>query len=46
MEEVEREYEELPEWKKTSAEQFLQFSSDDEEQASSIREPRQVEEYR
>lgn len=47
MEEVEREYSELPEWKKSSAQQFLSFSSDQPEQFSTIREPNQErEEYR
>lgn len=35
MEEVNRQYEELPEWKRTSAEQLLNFSSDESEDQES-----------
>jgi hypothetical protein len=40
MEEADRQFEQLPEWKKASAEQFLRTSTNDEVRSSStIREP-------
>jgi len=40
MEEADRQFEELPAWKKASAEQFLRTSSVDERRSSTtIREP-------
>jgi hypothetical protein len=40
MEEADRQFEELPPWKKASAEQFLRTSSVDERRSSTtIREP-------
>jgi hypothetical protein len=46
IDEVDKQFEDLPEWKKASAEQFLSFSPKEEERSSTIREPRQQEEYR
>ena len=39
IDEVDRQFEELPPWKKTSAEQFLSFSPAEDERSSTIREP-------
>jgi hypothetical protein len=40
MAEADRQFEQLPEWKKASAEQFLRTSAGDEERSSpTIREP-------
>jgi hypothetical protein len=40
MEEADRQFEQLPEWKRASAEQFLRSSAKDEERSSTtIREP-------
>jgi hypothetical protein len=40
MEEADRQFEQLPDWKKASAEQFLRTSaSDDGRSSSTIREP-------
>jgi hypothetical protein len=40
MEEADRQFEQLPEWKKASAEQFLRTSTGEEGRSSSrIREP-------
>jgi hypothetical protein len=40
MEEADRQFEQLPEWKKASADQFLRTSESDEERSSTtLREP-------
>ena len=40
MEEADREFERLPEWKKASAEQFLSTSqNENQKQATTVREP-------
>jgi hypothetical protein len=40
LDEADRQFEELPEWKKASADQFLRTSENDEERSSStFREP-------
>jgi hypothetical protein len=39
IDEVNRQFEELPDWKKTSAEQFLSSSPTEDERSSTIREP-------
>jgi hypothetical protein len=44
IDDVDRQFEALPEWRKSSAEQFLSFSSTNQEElSSSIREPDQQE---
>lgn len=39
IDEVNRQFEELPDWKKPSAEQFLSSSPTEDERSSTIREP-------
>jgi hypothetical protein len=39
IDEVNRQFEELPDWKKTSAEQFLSSPPTEDERSSTIREP-------
>jgi hypothetical protein len=43
IDEVDRQFEELPEWKRTSTEQFLSFSQTENEHSSTIREPQSRE---
>ena len=40
IEEVDKQFDDLPEWKRAAAEQFLKSSENTETQSCSIREPR------
>jgi len=46
IEEVNKEYEKLPEWKKLGSERFIAASQEEDKRSSNIREPLLRESYR